>query len=107
LFGVFSLAQDLLGEQPVQAKTRHDLRAKLGNRPSGGIIFATIQKFMPGEDEDSYPVLSERSHIVVIADEAHRTQYGFEAKLKNRSKSAVDRRKPAKSSQRGAPAADC
>jgi len=82
LFGVFSLGQDLLREQPVQALTRPDLRAKLGNRPSGGIIFATIQKFMPGEDEDTFPVLSERSNIVVIADEAHRTQYGFEAKLK-------------------------
>ncbi|MBT9522963.1 MAG: type I restriction endonuclease subunit R [Dechloromonas sp.] len=82
LFGVFSLAQDLLREQPVQANTRQDLRAKLGNRPSGGIVFATIQKFMPGEDEDVFPVLSERSNIVVIADEAHRTQYGFEAKLK-------------------------
>ena len=82
LFGVFSLAQDLLREQPVQANTRQDLRAKLGNRPSGGIVFATIQKFMPGEDEDTYPVLSERSNIVVIADEAHRTQYGFEARLK-------------------------
>ena len=82
LFGVFSLAQDLLREQPVQADTRQDLRAKLGNRPSGGIVFATIQKFMPGEDEDSYPVLSGRHNIVVIADEAHRTQYGFEAKLK-------------------------
>ncbi len=84
LFGVFSLAQDLLREQPVQADTRQDLRAKLGNRPSGGIVFATIQKFMPGEDEDTFPVLSERSNIVVIADEAHRTQYGFEAQLKGK-----------------------
>ncbi|MDA0190667.1 MAG: type I restriction endonuclease subunit R, partial [Proteobacteria bacterium] len=83
LFGVFSLAQDLLREQPVQAETRQDLRAKLGNRPSGGIVFATIQKFMPGEDEDTFPVLSDRHNIVVIADEAHRTQYGFEARLKN------------------------
>jgi type I restriction enzyme R subunit len=82
LFGVFSLAQDLLREQPVQVTTRQDLRAKLSNRPSGGIVFATIQKFMPGEDEDVFPVLSERSNIVVIADEAHRTQYGFEAKLR-------------------------
>ncbi len=81
LFGVFSLAQDLLREQPTQALTRPDLRTKLGNRPSGGIIFATIQKFMPGEDEDTFPVLSERSNIVVIADEAHRTQYGFKATL--------------------------
>ncbi len=82
LFGVFSLATDLLREQPVQAGTRQELRALLANRPSGGIVFATIQKFMPGEDEDVYPVLSERHNIVVIADEAHRTQYGFEAKLK-------------------------
>jgi type I restriction enzyme R subunit len=86
LFGVFSLAQDLLREQPLQAGTRGDLRAKLGNRPSGGIVFATIQKFMPGEDEDSFPVLSDRSNIVVIADEAHRTQYGFEAKFKGDAK---------------------
>ena len=84
LFGVFSLAQDLLREQPVQATTRQELRQLLGNRPSGGIVFATIQKFMPGEDEDMFPVLSERRNIVVIADEAHRTQYGFEAKLKGK-----------------------
>ena len=82
LFGVFSLAQDLLREQPVQANTRQDLRGKLANRPSGGIIFATIQKFMPGEDEDVFPLLSDRRNIVVIADEAHRTQYGFKAELK-------------------------
>jgi len=82
LFGVFSLAQDLLRERPVQAGTRQELRALLGNRPSGGIVFATIQKFMPGEDEDTFPLLSDRHNIVVIADEAHRTQYGFEAKLK-------------------------
>lgn len=82
LFGVFSLSQDLLREQPVQVSTRGDLRDKLGNRPSGGIVFTTIQKFMPGEDEDSFPVLSDRANIVVIADEAHRTQYGFSASLK-------------------------
>lgn len=82
LFGVFSLSQDLLREQPVQVATRGDLREKLANRPSGGIVFATIQKFMPGEDEDSFPVLSTRSNIVVVADEAHRTQYGFSASLK-------------------------
>ncbi|RYF76438.1 MAG: type I restriction endonuclease subunit R, partial [Comamonadaceae bacterium] len=84
LFGVFSLAQDLLREQPVHASTRQQLRTLLANRPSGGIVFATIQKFMPGEDEDSFPMLSQRQNIVVIADEAHRTQYGFEAKLKVR-----------------------
>ena len=84
LYGVFSLSQDLLREQPVQAESRQDLRAKLSNRPSGGIVFATIQKFMLGEDEDTFPTLSDRSNIVVIADEAHRTQYGFEAKLKGK-----------------------
>ena len=85
LYGVFSLSQDLLREQPVQVSTRQDLRAKLANRPSGGIVFATIQKFMLGEDEDSFPILSDRSNIVVIADEAHRTQYGFDAKLKGKA----------------------
>lgn len=89
LFGVFSLAQDLLREQPVQATTRQELRALLSNRPSGGIVFATIQKFMPGEDEDMFPVLSDRQNIVVMADEAHRTQYGFEAKLKTLKPKAV------------------
>ncbi len=84
LFGVFSLGADLLREQPVQASTRPALRQLLAHRPSGGIVFATIQKFMPGEDEDVFPVLSSRHNIVVIADEAHRTQYGFEAKLKTR-----------------------
>ncbi|MFG0828114.1 type I restriction endonuclease subunit R [Pseudomonas sp. CJQ_7] len=82
LFGVFSLSQDLLREQPVQVESRGDLRRKLNNRPSGGIVFATIQKFMPGADEDTFPVLSNRRNIVVIADEAHRTQYGFGAELK-------------------------
>ncbi|MGL5336040.1 MAG: type I restriction endonuclease subunit R, partial [Enterovibrio sp.] len=84
LFGVFSLAQDLLREQPVQVATRQELRAALSNRPSGGIVFATIQKCSTGEDEDQFPLLSDRHNIVVIADEAHRTQYGFAAKLKEK-----------------------
>ena len=84
LFGVFSLSQDLLREQPTQAEDRDDLRSKLSNRPSGGIVFATIQKFMLAEGETEFPALSERHNIVVIADEAHRTQYGFEAKLKGK-----------------------
>ena len=89
LFGVFSLSQDLLREQPVQATRRDTLRELLANRPSGGVIFTTIQKFMPGEDEDVYPVLSNRANIVVVADEAHRTQYGFQAKLKGYSPSKI------------------
>jgi type I restriction enzyme R subunit len=84
LFGVFSLSQDLLREQPIQAESRQDLRVKLNNRPSGGIVFATIQKFMLEEDENIFPVLSDRRNIVVIADEAHRTQYGFTAELKGK-----------------------
>ncbi|MEN3112139.1 DEAD/DEAH box helicase family protein [Uliginosibacterium paludis] len=84
LFGVFSLSKDLLREQPVQADSRDDLRSLLANRPSGGIVFATIQKFMLAEGETVFPALSERHNIVVIADEAHRTQYSFEAKLKGK-----------------------
>ena len=102
LFGVFSLAQDLLREQPVQAATRQDLRAKLANRPSGGIVFATIQKFMPGEDEDAFPMLSDRRNIVVIADEAHRSQYGFEAKIRTlKAAPAVSTNAPADNAAEG------
>lgn len=86
LFGVFAGAAELLRETPVKAETRPKLRELLTNRPSGGIIFTTIQKFMPGEDEDAFPVLSTRSNIVVICDEAHRSQYGFSAKLAGRPK---------------------
>ena len=81
LFGVFAGATELLRETPVQADTRPRLRELLGNRPSGGIVFTTIQKFVPGADEDRFPVLSERGNIVVICDEAHRSQYGFDARL--------------------------
>ena len=81
LFGTFSLAQDLLREQPVQATSRSDMRQKLNNRPSGGIVFTTIQKFMLEDEEKAHPLLSDRANIVVIADEAHRSQYGFTAKL--------------------------
>ncbi len=81
LFGVFTDAGDLLGETPKQANTRADMRKHLKDRPSGGIIFTTIQKFGLEKDEEQFPVLSDRHNIVVIADEAHRTQYGFKAKV--------------------------
>ena len=81
LFETFASAKELLRETPVRADTRPDLRAKLSSRPSGGIIFTTIQKFAPFEDEDGYPLLSDRENIVVICDEAHRSQYGFHARL--------------------------
>ena len=81
LFNVFANSGDLLGETPRQANSRAELREHLLNRPSGGIIFTTIQKFGLDEDEERFPMLTDRHNIVVIADEAHRSQYGFKAKL--------------------------
>lgn len=72
---VFAPAR-ILPEQPVQAESRQDLRSKL-KRASGGIVFTTLQKFRPGEDGDDSPVLTGRNNVIVIADEAHRSQYGF------------------------------
>jgi type I restriction enzyme R subunit len=65
-----------LRQPPVQAEARADLRTKL-SVASGGVVFTTIQKFLPEEKGDRHPVLSERRNIVVIADEAHRSQYDF------------------------------
>jgi type I restriction enzyme R subunit len=76
LFGTFSRCRDLLRQPPVQAESRADLRDKLSVE-SGGVVFTTIQKFFPEEKGDRHPVLSERRNIVVIADEAHRSQYDF------------------------------
>ena len=76
LFGTFSRCQDLLRQPPVQAENRADLRDKLSVN-AGGVVFTTIQKFFPEEKGDTYPALSERRNIVVIADEAHRSQYDF------------------------------
>ena len=76
LFGTFSRCQDILRQPPTQAENRADLRRKLAVE-SGGVVFTTIQKFFPEERGDSHPTLSERRNIVVIADEAHRSQYDF------------------------------
>ena len=76
LFGTFSRCQELLRQPPVQAQSRADLRQKLAVN-AGGVVFTTIQKFFPEEKGDTYPTLSERRNIVVIADEAHRSQYDF------------------------------
>ncbi len=76
LFGTFARCRDLLRQPPVQAADRADLRAKL-RVASGGVVFTTIQKFFPEAQGDRHPVLSERRNIVVIADEAHRSQYDF------------------------------
>ena len=76
LFGTFSRCQDLLRQPPAQAESRADLRGRLSVE-SGGVVFTTIQKFFPEEKGDAYPQLSDRRNIVVIADEAHRSQYDF------------------------------
>jgi len=80
LFGTFSMCRDLIRQTPVQADSREDLQSAL-NRASGGVIFTTIQKFSPATGETIYPMLSDRRNIVVIADEAHRSQYGFRTKI--------------------------
>ena len=76
LFGTFARCRDLLRQPPVQAASRADLRAKLAVE-AGGVVFTTIQKFFPEEKGDRHPLLSDRRNIVVIADEAHRSQYDF------------------------------
>ena len=76
LFGTFSRCQDLLRQPPTQAESRADLRSKLSVN-AGGVVFTTIQKFFPEEKGDTHPTLSERRNVVVIADEAHRSQYDF------------------------------
>ncbi|RUZ81277.1 type I restriction endonuclease subunit R [Mesorhizobium sp. M7A.F.Ca.US.006.01.1.1] len=80
LFGTFSLCRDLIRQTPEQADSRDELR-RLLNRASGGVIFTTVQKFSPEAGEESFPVLTARRNVIVIADEAHRSQYGFDAKL--------------------------
>ena len=78
LFDTFAASKSLLRQTPVQANTREDLK-RLLKVESGGIVFTTIQKFQP-EDGNVYDTLSARDNIIVVADEAHRTQYGFSAK---------------------------
>ncbi|MCX5513746.1 DEAD/DEAH box helicase [Kaistia algarum] len=80
LFSTFGLCRDLIRQTPEQAETREDLK-RLLNRNAGGVIFTTIQKFSPERGEEDFPELSGRRNIIVMADEAHRSQYGFDAKL--------------------------
>jgi len=76
LYATFSRCHELLRQEPVQAQSRAHLRELL-HTGSGGVVFTTVQKFFPSADEDHYPLLSDRRNIVVIADEAHRSQYDF------------------------------
>ncbi len=83
LFGQFQRCADILGQTPVQASGREHLRELL-NRASGGVVFTTIHKFMPDKGE-AMPELSARQNIVVIADEAHRSQYGFGGRVDDKT----------------------
>jgi type I restriction enzyme R subunit len=76
LYGAFARCHELLRQPPEQAQSRANLRELL-HTGSGGVVFTTVHKFFPTEEEDHYPLLSARRNIVVIADEAHRSQYDF------------------------------
>ena len=76
LFGTFSRCNELLRQKPKQAESRDEIKQLL-KVSSGGVIFTTIQKFLPEEKGKQYPLLSDRKNVVVIADEAHRSQYDF------------------------------
>ncbi|MCF7520673.1 type I restriction endonuclease subunit R [Neisseria sp. ZJ106] len=84
LFATFSGGADLIREMPVQADGREDLRAALAKQGAGGVVFTTIQKFGLAEGESVHPVLNDRHNIVVISDEAHRSQYGFTQKINDK-----------------------
>ena len=84
LFGTFSMCRELIRHTPRQADSREDLQKAL-TRPSGGVVFTTIQKFTPERGETNYPILTDRRNVVVIADEAHRSQYGFRAKVERKT----------------------
>lgn len=81
LYQTFCAATDLLKQQPIQADSRDGLRDELAKRQVSGIIFTTVQKFSLLNGEDQHPVLNQRENIVVISDEAHRSQYGHQARL--------------------------
>lgn len=81
LFATFCAASDLLKTTPLQARDRDELREMLASREAGGIIFTTVQKFALLGEEEAHPLLSDRTNIVVISDEAHRSQYGSKGRL--------------------------
>ena len=85
LYETFSDCRWSLRATPEQAESRADLKARLSSAEAGGVYFTTINKFAPEPGEATVPVLCERSNVVVIADEAHRTQYGFKAELDTKS----------------------
>jgi type I restriction enzyme R subunit len=80
LYQTFAQCSELIRQTPQQANSRADLQKAL-TRVSGGVVFTTIQKFAPEQSEDQVPVLTDRRNVIVIADEAHRSQYGFRATI--------------------------
>jgi type I restriction enzyme R subunit len=89
LHDTFISAKALLRQTPEMAESRVELREKIGNRPGGGVIFTTIQKFAPDEQESKFPTLTERRNVFVFTDEAHRSQYGFSARIDTENKFKV------------------
>lgn len=89
LFDTFTDARALMRQTPEKANSRDDLREKIGTRASGGVVFTTIQKFAPEDGEEAFPALTDRRNIFVFTDEAHRSQYGFKARLDKSNKFKV------------------
>ena len=90
LFGTFANSKNLLRQEPQQATDRAHLK-KLLTTAGGGIVFSTIQKFFPEDGGETYDMLSDRQNIIVIADEAHRSQYGFAARTIETAEGAATR----------------
>jgi type I restriction enzyme R subunit len=89
LFDTFVAAKALMRQTPEQADSREEIREMISTRPVGGVIFTTIQKFAPEENETKFPALTERRNVFVFTDEAHRSQYGFSARIDKDNKFKV------------------
>jgi type I restriction enzyme R subunit len=89
LFDTFVAAKALMRQTPEQADSREEIREMISTRPVGGVIFTTIQKFAPEENETKFPALTERRNVFVFTDEAHRSQYGFSAHIDKDNKFKV------------------
>jgi type I restriction enzyme R subunit len=89
LFDTFVAAKALMRQTPDQADSREEIREMISSRPVGGVIFTTIQKFAPEENETKFPALTDRRNVFVFTDEAHRSQYGFSARIDKDNKFKV------------------
>jgi type I restriction enzyme R subunit len=89
LFDTFVAAKALMRQTPDQADSRDEIREMISSRPVGGVIFTTIQKFAPEDNETKFPALTERRNVFVFTDEAHRSQYGFSARIDKNNKFKV------------------